>query len=128
MLDNLHPLDQQHIDLWYGTRGRLTAPIVFVGESWGAEELRQKMPFVGSSGTELDRMIARAGLDPHDILFTNVVAEQPHSNEMWRFFEPRDGNPKRIRGLAPSPLVRSELRRLYTQIASHPRRLVVGSG
>lgn len=117
-------------DLWFGTKGNPDAKIVFVGESWGeAEKLKQK-PFVGSSGTELDRMLASSNIDPSEILFTNVVSEQPRGNEMWRFFEPKlSSNIKeRIGGLTPTPLIRSEVRRLYQQIISHPRSLVVAAG
>jgi uracil-DNA glycosylase len=118
-------------DLWFGTKGPPDAPIVFVAESWGAEEQRAKKPLVGSSGVELDRMLARAGIDASQILFTNVVAAQPQANETWRFFLPKAGLPaseKRLRGLAPNPLVRSEVQRLYSQIAAHPRRLVIAAG
>lgn len=99
-----------------------------MGESWGEEEKRAGKPFVGSSGIELDRILARAGLDPRSILFTNVVAAQPRGNETWRFFEPKAANPKRIGGLAPSPFACSEIERLYRQIASHPRKLVIAAG
>jgi uracil-DNA glycosylase len=115
-------------NLYYGTRGPADAPIVVVGESWGAEEAVQKAPFVGSSGTELTRILAEAGVPISDILFTNMVAEKPHANETWRFFEPKSKNPNRIGGLAPSPMAQLEISRLYSQIASHPRRLVIAAG
>ena len=115
-------------DLAYGTRGAPDAPIVFVAESWGSEEARHKIPLVGSSGVEHDRMLARAGIDPRQILYTNVVAAQPAANETWRFFEPKVAGAPRIRGLCPSPLVRSEVERLHRQIAAHPRALVIAAG
>lgn len=116
--------------LFFGTRGPRDAKIVFVAESWGSEESRQQLPLVGESGKELDRMLTSAGVNPNEILFTNVVAAQPQGNEMWRFFEPRDqvGTRNRIRGLAPSPLVTSELSRLYQQIAFAPRSLIIAAG
>lgn len=117
-------------DIWYGTSGPKDAEIALVGESWGLEELAVKQPFVGQSGTELNRILAEAGVDRASILCTNVVAEKPQGNEMWRFFEPKAGREKatRTRGLLPSPLVSVECRRLYNQIASHPRRLVIAAG
>jgi uracil-DNA glycosylase family 4 len=82
-------LDRTQLDLWFGTKGPSNANIIIVGESWGSEEARAQRPFVGSSGTELNRILAHAGLNPLDILFTNVVAAQPQGNETWRFFEPK---------------------------------------
>src|SRR5262245_21974638 len=116
-------------DLWYGTKGRLDAPIVFVAESWGSEEARLKKPLVGSSGIELDRMLARAGVSNDQILFTNVVAAQPRGNETWRFFMPKDARASpRIRGLAPTNLIETEVSRLYNQIGAYPRKLVIAAG
>lgn len=115
-------------DLWFGTRGPPDAPIVLVGESWGAEEARAQRPFVGSSGTELERILQNAKVDSTKILFTNVVAAQPSGNETWRFFEPKSLAPARVGGLAPGHLVRSEVARLYSQILSYPRQLVISTG
>jgi len=100
-----------------------------VGESWGSEEARAQKPFVGYSGQELDRILLQAGVPYAKILFTNVVAAQPLGNEMWRYFTPRDSNPtKRIEGLAPTALVCDELSRLYMQIKSYPRSLIIAAG
>jgi uracil-DNA glycosylase len=122
-------LDRTQLDLWFGTKGPSNANIIIVGESWGSEEARAQRPFVGSSGTELNRILAHAGLNPLDILFTNVVAAQPQGNETWRFFEPKaTWNGTRIGGLAPTDLVRSELSRLYRQILHSPRSLVIATG
>lgn len=115
-------------DLFYGTRGPRDAKVVVVGESWGAEEAANKMPFVGSSGTELMRMLADAGIDSSSILFTNMVAEKPHGNETWRLFEPKSSNPRTIDRLAPTPATCDEISRLYNQITSYPRDVVVAAG
>lgn len=115
-------------DLWYGTSGPQDAPVVLVGESWGAEEEKYGRPFIGTSGTDLDRILAAAGLDRSHILCSNVIAAKPQGNETWRFFLPRDLKQPRIGGLCPSPLVVSEVRRLYAQILAHPRRLVIAAG
>lgn len=116
-------------DLWYGTSGPPDADIVLIGESWGVEELAARKPFVGSSGVELDRMLAEAKIDRYKILVTNVVAEKPNGNETWRFFIPKIANPsRRIGGLSPSDLVVDEASRLYRQIAAHPRKLVIAVG
>lgn len=115
-------------DLWYGTSGPPDAKIVLVGESWGTEEANAKKPFVGMSGTELNRMLAEAGIDRSEVLVTNVVAERPQQNEMYRFFLPAIGKPEKINGLAPGPKVREEVTRLYGQIAAHPRSVIIAAG
>lgn len=115
-------------DLWYGTSGPQNARIVLVGESWGFEEAQAKQPFVGSSGTELNRMLAEAGIQRDSVLCTNVVADRPQQNEMFRFFQPKDNKPLRIDGIAPQPIVQNEIARLYQQIAAHPRDLVIAVG
>ena len=117
-------------DLWYGTSGPKDAEIVLVGEAWGSEEQSHQLPFVGSSGTELDRILAEAGIRRNDILVTNTVAARPHMNNMWEFFFPKDEEDPAhcIRGLYPTELVRNELGRLEQQIMAHPRKLVIACG
>lgn len=116
-------------DLWYGTRGPHDAKIVFVAESWGSEEARLKVPLVGESGKELDRMLALAGVKADEILFTNVIAAQPKGNETWRFFEPKATfTGARVGGLAPSLRVREGIHNLYRQILAHPRQVVIAAG
>lgn len=115
-------------DLWYGTSGPPNAPIVFIGESWGFEEQQKQRPFVGPAGAELDRMLAAAGIDKSKILFTNVRSERPHGNEMWRFFTPAAGKPVRIAGLSPTAETVAEVSRLYRQLLSYPRSVVIAAG
>lgn len=116
-------------DLWYGTKGPQNAKIVIVGESWGEEELRYKIPFVGTSGYTLDMILKEAELNKSEILFTNVIAERPHGNETWRFFEPKNtSNSKRVNGILPSELAVGEIKRLYRQLSASPRDLVIACG
>lgn len=115
-------------DLWYGTDGPPDSDIVIVGESWGETEAREHKPFVGSSGVELNRMLDESGIDRRRCLVTNVVAERPQQNETYRLFIPKSQKPPRIGGLAPLPSVVGEVRRLYEQITSHPRKLVIAAG
>lgn len=115
-------------DHWYGTDGPHDAQIVIVGESWGSEEAVQKKPFVGSSGTEYNRILDECGIDRRKVFMTNMVAERPINNETYRLFIPSDLKPTRIDGLAPSEQVKSEIRRLYRQIVCYPRKVVVATG
>lgn len=115
-------------DFLFGTDGPFEAAIVIVGESWGQEEDKLKRPFVGSSGTEYNRILEECGIDRRNVFMTNMVAERPQNNETYRLFVPSVQKPTRIDGLAPSESVKSEIRRLYRQIVSHPRKLVVATG
>ena len=115
-------------DLWYGTSGPPDADIVLIGEAWGSDEAQAKRPFVGTAGAELDRILAKAGLDRNRILLTNVRSERPHGNEMWRFFTPSINKPNRVGGLAPTTDTAKEVARLYRQLLSFPRKCVIPAG
>ena len=111
-------------DLWFGTSGPKDANVVIVGEAWGYDEQMAKAPFVGSSGSELTRILTEAGIDRSKCLLTNVYAGKPPENEFWRYF---NGDTE-LRGQYPNNNVLSELRRLYEQLNSHPRTLVIAVG
>jgi uracil-DNA glycosylase len=53
--------------------GRKAARVMLVGETPGDQEDRQGKPFVGPAGRELDRALARAGIDRADAYVTNAV-------------------------------------------------------
>lgn len=114
----------QSLDLWYGTSGPRDAKIVIIGEAWGYDEHLAKAPFVGTSGSELTRILKDAGIDRSQCLLTNVVAARPPNNDLFHFFQAGDS----VRGLEPNDFVLSELSRLYNQIATHPRTLVIAVG
>lgn len=115
-------------DLFYGTSGPINAPIVLIGEAWGASESAAQKPFIGASGLELTRILAEAGLDRNQLLITNVVAAQPPGNELFRFFTNKASATTSIRGLYPNDLVVSELSRLHRQLLYSPRTLIIAAG
>lgn len=53
--------------------------LLLIGEAPGREEIKQGRPFVGSSGKELTKMIALAGLSRDDVYITSVVRSRPYS-------------------------------------------------
>lgn len=65
-------------------RGGRAPSVVFVGEAPGAEEDRQGRPFVGRSGRELDRAIARLGLPAEAFGIVNVLKCRPPGNRFDR--------------------------------------------
>lgn len=64
------------------TLGPKTAKIILVGEAWGEQEDMVGLPFQGSSGQELTRMLKEAGIDRKDCLLTNVFPLRPARNDI----------------------------------------------
>lgn len=60
--------------------GSLSARILFVGESPGADEQKQGIPFVGRSGKLLRQMISAIEIDKDDFYIANVVKDRPPNN------------------------------------------------
>jgi DNA polymerase len=119
-------------DLFFGTSGPRNAAIAIVGESWGSEEARQKVPFVGESGKEKDRMLSDAGIPPDSVFNTNVIAKQPQRNKVFTLFHPtkdaRAAGVPCVRGLYPTEFVTSEVERLRQQLAIVKPRVIIGFG
>lgn len=74
---------------YVGTRGNTSAPICIIGEAPGADEDRDGIPFCGSSGKELDKMLTEAGFrSPNtECWFTNVYKTRPPNNVIERIKE-----------------------------------------
>jgi DNA polymerase len=51
--------------------------IAFVGEAWGAEEERARMPFVGPAGRIFDSLLRAANINRAECLVTNVFNIRP---------------------------------------------------
>lgn len=56
------------------------AKIALIGESWGAREDAEGLPFVGPAGALLRKLMRHAGLDPALVFLTNVVALRPYED------------------------------------------------
>lgn len=54
-------------------RGNAEADIIIVGESPGAQEIRQRQPFIGPSGQLLMEQLQWAGIDPALPFYTNAA-------------------------------------------------------
>jgi len=62
--------------------GPIPARIMLVGEAPGENEERERKPFVGASGMELNRMLHEAGIMRSECYTTNVVRIRPHNNDI----------------------------------------------
>jgi uracil-DNA glycosylase family 4 len=72
---------------YVGFRGDPRAPIWIVGEAPGADEDQAGVPFVGSSGKELDRMLVEAGIPIGLCCFVNPYKVRPPDNDIDRIEE-----------------------------------------
>ncbi len=60
--------------------GKYTAKVMIIGEAPGKEEDETGLPFVGSAGRYLDRVLAGTGLDRRDFFITNTNKCRPPKN------------------------------------------------
>ena len=60
--------------------GPVPAEVFFIGEAPGGQEDRVGRPFVGPSGTLLNRLLETAGLDRQEVYITSCVKCQPPNN------------------------------------------------
>lgn len=61
--------------------GNPLADIMFVGEAPGAEEEKQRKPFVGPAGQKLTRIIGAMGLSREDVYISNIVKFRPKKGD-----------------------------------------------
>lgn len=119
-------------NIYQYTRGPLTAPVILVGEAWGASEAAARRPFVGAAGKELDKMLLEAGLLHSDILFTNLIHFQPPNNDFTHFlYSNKDAKAHRLEsfnGCNPTPPLRDGLKELEELILRVQPRLVIAAG
>jgi DNA polymerase I-like protein with 3'-5' exonuclease and polymerase domains/uracil-DNA glycosylase len=66
---------------------------MIVGEAPGINEERERAPFVGASGLELNRMLQEAGLFRSECFVTNVARERPTNNDIDHFIDRRKKRP-----------------------------------
>lgn len=64
--------------------------VAVVGEAPGADEVKERRPFVGRSGRLLRQTMEEAGLQPGCCYITNVFHTRPPDNVVGWFFVPKD--------------------------------------
>jgi len=86
------PLKDTATNLVFG-KGNPEAPILFIGEAPGRKEDEQGIPFVGSAGKELDKLLHSINLCLEDVYIANILKYRPPSN--------RNPNVEEIRAHTP---------------------------
>lgn len=100
-------------------RGPEWAKVMIVGEAWGADEEREKQPFVGKAGQLLRKALMSAGVDPDEIYYTNIVNQRPPANKLIHWFD---------KAGMPNELVMKGLQQLRDEIEIVNPNLIVGVG
>lgn len=73
------PLKDSATNLVFG-KGNPNAPILFIGEAPGEQEDMQGIPFVGSAGKQLDKLLHSIGLSLDDVYIANILKYRPPQN------------------------------------------------
>lgn len=106
--------------------------IALVGEIWGVEEEKERVPFVGASGWHLSQMLSEAGITRADCFLTNVFNIRPSGGKVENLCGPRELAIPGLPMLAKSLYVRAEfepeLDRLRDELLAVNPNLVVALG
>lgn len=110
--------------------------IAIVGEAWGADEARIRMPFVGAAGQELNRMLEEAEIDRKDCFVTNVFNLQPkghlRDNDILNLCVPKAQSSVPLPALAKGAHLDDkywpEVLRLYQELRELRPNLVIALG
>lgn len=106
--------------------------IMIVGEAWGEHEERQRRPFVGPSGYELDSQLQAAGLDRSKMRVTNVVNARPPANEIDAWFANKTTAKKEkipeVAGRYPRQQILDGLKALQREVDEYQPTLIIALG
>jgi uracil-DNA glycosylase len=106
--------------------------IAIVGEAWGEQEERDRVPFVGYSGQELTRMLDEAGIHRSECFLTNVFNLHPPGNKVEWFCGPKsegiEGYPALIKGKHVRTEFIPELNRLSGEIVDNNPNVIIALG
>ena len=72
------PLKEGH-NMVFG-KGSPEAAIIFIGEAPGEKEDTEGIPFVGSAGKNLDKLLGSIGLSLDDVYIANILKYRPPEN------------------------------------------------
>jgi uracil-DNA glycosylase len=103
--------------------------IAIVGEAWGENEERTRLPFQGAAGYELTRMLKEAGIDRTTCYLTNVFNLRPKpNNDISNLCQPERAGafPALSRGKYLRPEFFPEVTRVLEEISQlHPNIVIL---
>lgn len=88
--------------------GNPQADLMFVGEAPGAEEEKQRKPFVGPAGQKLTQIIQAMGYSREDVYISNIVKFRPKKGD-GRFQGSSNRKPDPTEMAACMPFIRREI-------------------
>ena len=103
--------------------GPTPANILIVGEAPGQQEVQAGIPFVGTSGKELDRMLHEAGILRADCRITNVCPIRPPGNKIEEFYL-KNTSATRI----PGPQLEQGIDLLHREILHTQPKVIIALG
>ena len=95
--------------------GNPSAGIVFVGEAPGAEEEKQKKPFVGPAGQKLEQILKAMGLSRDEVYISNIVKFRPKKGD-GRFQGSSNRTPTQEEMASCLPFIRAEIEVLRPRV------------
>ena len=90
--ETLHPSHNDE-ERFVPAVGPEKADFMLIGEAPGANEVKQKEPFVGRAGKRMEDVLSDIGVDRSELYITNLVKVRPPDN--------RDPKNEEIKGWAP---------------------------
>lgn len=104
-----------------------------VGEAWGENEERERLPFVGPAGWQLNSQLAEAGIARLECFLTNVFNLRPKpTNKVENLCAPKKEVRHSLPPLSSGKYVRDEylpeLERLYSELRATPTNIIVALG
>lgn len=107
--------------------------IALVGEAWGEQEERERMPFMGPAGWQLNSMLSEAGIHRHECFLTNTFNLRPQpTNKIDNLCASRKEVRHALPPLSSGKYVRDEflpeLTRLYKELTEVSPNVVVCLG
>ena len=101
------PLKKTALNLVFGA-GSLDPKAMFIGEAPGANEDKQGLPFVGSAGKHLERLLNLIKLTRDEVFITSIIKYRPPKNRQPTFSEIKAHTPflaDQIRIIQPKLIV-----------------------
>lgn len=107
--------------------------ICLVGEAWGEHEERERAPFVGPAGWQLNSMLKEAGIIRADCYLTNCFNLRPKpTNKIENLCAPKKEVRHGLPPLSSGKYIRDEylgeIERLYTELRSIKPNIAVSLG
>ncbi len=106
--------------------------IALVGEAYGEQEEKARMPFVGAAGHALTAMLDEAGISRADCFLTNVFNLRPSGNRIESLCGPRsealEGYPALVKGRYVRAEYQAELTRLGEELTTVNPNIIIALG